>query len=347
MIVSFGWPSSHHRTGGVVALYRFANGLAERGHEVHFIHGPAWPDRIDRIEELSWFRFADGVVHHIVDSFDDPSMPSADVIFADLRQPRLGHKAMFIQGAGMMPLSMERDAYRLRGPKVCIARWLVDLGLTYGVPREQLWHVPMGIDHEVFVERTPHDDRRFDVALLYNPHPAKGWGVGYEALLEVRRRVPDLQAVVFGASAPPEELPDWIEFHLHPDHEHLARQVYDASRVFVQASYHEGFGFTAVEAMACGAALVTTDNGGSDDYAVPDETALVVPPGDAGALADGIEALVVDAGRRTRLARAGERAVRRFDWAEGSAVLEAHLERYVADPARFQEAPADDEPTLP
>jgi glycosyltransferase involved in cell wall biosynthesis len=200
----------------------------------------------------------------------------------------------------------------------------------------------MGLDHELFSARTPAADRAFDVAMLHNVHPTKAWNVGFAALREAKRRVPDLRAVVFGVDRTGEVLDDWIDFRLSPDQPTLAREVYNATRVFVQSSKHEGFGFTAVEAMACGAALVTTDNGGSRDYAVHGETAWVVPPGDHQGLADGIEALVTDERRRSRLAAAGERAVRRFDWAEGAATLEAHLERYVADPAAFQHPPAAD-----
>jgi glycosyltransferase involved in cell wall biosynthesis len=112
--------------------------------------------------------------------------------------------------------------------------------------------------------------------------------------------------------------------------------VYNRTRVFVQASYHEGFGLTPVEAMACGAALVTTDCGGSRDYAFPDETAIVVPTGDAFAIADAVDGLLDDETRRIALAESGGRLVRTFRWERTSELLEAFLERYLADPAAFQ-----------
>jgi len=118
--------------------------------------------------------------------------------------------------------------------------------------------------------------------------------------------------------------------------------VYNATRVFVQASRHEGFGLTPVEAMACGAALVTTDCGGSRDYAFADETAIVVPPEDPMALADAVESLLDDDERRAALAAAGERLVRTFRWERTSVLLEAFLERYIADPAFFQKPVGED-----
>ena len=346
MIVSFVWPSTHHRTGGVVAQYEFANGLARLGHHVNFFHSPRWPDRIDSIDQLDWFTFHPGISHYIADSEEDPALPAADVIFKAPAPPRLGLPCSLIQGARMFDEEVERETFRRPLPKVCIARWLVDLGRRYGVPAEQLWHVPMGIDHDVFRDHTAESDRVYDVAVGYNDHPTKAWPLAVEALRMAHERRAGMRTVVFGHVEPPDALPGDVEFRRFPTHCELADDVYNRSLVFVQPSFREGFGFTAVEAMACGAALVTTDNGGSQDYAVPDRTAWVVPPGDAGGLAEGIVTLLEQPDRRRALAEGGKDLVRRFDWDLGAQVLAAHLEEYVADPDRFRAEPAEGERSL-
>jgi glycosyltransferase involved in cell wall biosynthesis len=97
--------------------------------------------------------------------------------------------------------------------------------------------------------------------------------------------------------------------------------------------------------MACGCALVTTDNGGSRDYAVDTETALVVPTGDPSGLADSAERLLRDATGRTRLAAAGAELVRsRFDWDRTAELLELRLEAYASDPVRYQRPAVDARP---
>ena len=81
-----------------------------------------------------------------------------------------------------------------------------------------------------------------------------------------------------------------------------------------------------MEAMACGAALVTYDNGGCRDYARHGETALVAPRRDVDALARALERLVDDAPLRERLARAGQAFIHReFDWDRATTRLEAIL----------------------
>jgi glycosyltransferase involved in cell wall biosynthesis len=342
VIVSFVFPSSHHRTGGVIVLYEMANALARRGHEVHFVHGPSNPHRIRTLDDLPpSVRFEDEVVHHIVDTLDDARLPEGDAVFFHASPPRLGLPVVIVQGFRMFTEEIEVGLLRARAPKACVASWLVDVGLRYGVPPEQLWYVPLGIDHQAFAVRTPQNLRSYDVAMLSHPHREKGFPVGVEALAELRRRMPELRAIVFGMDPPPRPLPHGVRFWRAPDHHTLANQLYNQSRVFMQPSFHEGFGYTAVEAMACGCALVTTDNGGSRDYGIPDETALVVPAGDTVGLADAVQRLLGDAPLRTRLAYAGADLVRgRFDWDKTAAVLEPHLEAYVADPERYRRQPA-------
>jgi glycosyltransferase involved in cell wall biosynthesis len=342
VILNFAYPSSSDRTGGVTVLYELANACARRGHKVHFVHGPLTPYRVRSLDELPPFGFDERVDHHLVDRLDDPGLPPGDVVFGGTAPRRLGLPVDLAQGFRMLREDVERALLRAPLPKVCVASWLVDVGLGYGSPPEQLWYVPLGIDHGVFAIRTPQDRRRYDVVMLSHPHREKGLAVGLEALAELKRVVPGVRAVVFGIDPPSLPLPDWVHFWQSPDHATLADEIYNDSRVFLQPSYHEGFGYAAVEAMACGCALVTTDNGGSRDYAVDGETALVVPPGDPVALAAAAQRLLRDDGGRARLAAAGAELVRRrFDWDHTAALLERRLEAYVSDPARYQQAPAD------
>jgi GT2 family glycosyltransferase len=90
---------------------------------------------------------------------------------------------------------------------------------------------------------------------------------------------------------------------------------YDAAQVFVVGSLFEGFCQPGLEAMACGVPLVTTDNGGCREYAIDGETALVVEPGDAVAMANAIRRLLDDDVLAKQLTANGLDLVERdFDW---------------------------------
>jgi glycosyltransferase involved in cell wall biosynthesis len=90
-------------------------------------------------------------------------------------------------------------------------------------------------------------------------------------------------------------------------------------------SHFEGWGLPAVEAMACGCALATADNGGCRDYAHDGTTALVVPPGEPARLAGAIDRLLRDQALRLRLAEAGRQEALRFTWDDAAARLEQLL----------------------
>jgi glycosyltransferase involved in cell wall biosynthesis len=75
----------------------------------------------------------------------------------------------------------------------------------------------------------------------------------------------------------------------------------------------EPFGLAIAEAMACGCAVITTAHGGAAELIDSAEDALVVPPGDARALATELERLACDPRRRESLGRhARASAVARF-----------------------------------
>lgn len=327
-------------------MYEFANGLSRRGHEVHIAHGAFWGrPGVSTLSEIGWFEFEPEIAHHFGGS--TIPLPEADIIFGTGAPPELGLPVLLVQGFEMFPRALEREIFRTPCLKICVASWLCDAGAAYGVPREQLVYVPMGIDHDTFQLHRPLDGRPFPIGMLYSPHPAKGWVAGLQAIEKVRGRIDGIRVIVFGTELPDVALPEWITFVHDPPRAALARDIYNACRVFVQPSLYEGFGFTAVEAMACGCALVSTDNGGSRDYALAGETALLAAPGDVDGLADGIERLLLDDTLRTQLADAGRKYVQRFDWDRGTEMLEATLERYLADPGAFQQEPlADETPSL-
>ena len=82
---------------------------------------------------------------------------------------------------------------------------------------------------------------------------------------------------------------------------------YDAADVFVLPTRYEGYGMAVAEAIARGLPVVSTATGAIADLVGPD-AGLLVPAGDAEALAQALSALVTDAALRSRLAAGARRA---------------------------------------
>ena len=145
---------------------------------------------------------------------------------------------------------------------------------------------------------------------------------GLTAIERVKLRVPGLRLVGFGLK-PPRRPERWDEYHVNPPQGQLAA-LYSGCDVYLCPSWDEGLGMPPMEAMACGAALVTYDNGGCRDYARDGETALVAKRRDVDDLAAKLERVASEPELRARLSAAGARLITTaFDWDRSVERMEA------------------------
>jgi len=111
------------------------------------------------------------------------------------------------------------------------------------------------------------------------------------------------------------------DFHLNLPQDRMA-WLYAQADVFVSAERRAGWANTAAEAMACGLPVVCTPSG-SRDFAVHNETALVVPFAHPILLRRQIKRLIKEPELRGRLAAAGRRKISEFTWDALAERLEA------------------------
>lgn len=108
---------------------------------------------------------------------------------------------------------------------------------------------------------------------------------------------------------------------------------YGRSTIFVLASHYEGYGMALTEAIARGLPVVST-TGGAIPFTVPREAAVLVPPGDAVALARALRSVLTDNGRLAELRAGAGRAARDLpDWAHASRSFEAAVDTLSGLPA--------------
>ncbi len=96
-------------------------------------------------------------------------------------------------------------------------------------------------------------------------------------------------------------------------HDQVLAAMAQAAIIAVPSRWAEPFGLTAIEAMASGAALMTTRRGALPDLA--GDAAVYIDPDDPDGMAAAMVALANDPERRAALAAHGRAAVRRFDCA--------------------------------
>jgi glycosyltransferase involved in cell wall biosynthesis len=196
----------------------------------------------------------------------------------------------------------------------------------FGVPAERITVAEPGTDRVAQVRRK----QTGAVALLAVGAvvPRKGYDVLIDALAGLIDLPWRLTIVGDCARHPPTlaRLKDDIEHHrLGPrvaiedavSDERLTA-LYAASDVFVLASHYEGFGMAYAEAIAHGLPVVGTTGGAIPDT-VPASAGVLVPPGDAAALAATLRHLIEDTAARDRLAAGARAAAERLPTWQGSA----------------------------
>jgi glycosyltransferase involved in cell wall biosynthesis len=118
----------------------------------------------------------------------------------------------------------------------------------------------------------------------------------------------------------------------HVPQQELIR-LYRKASLCVIPSHYESFGLVALEAMACGVAVVASQTGGLPEVIENGSTGLLVPPGDANALAEAIGQLLSDPVKRARMGEAGSARAREKYSIEQNALLNISVyEGIVAQP---------------
>lgn len=104
------------------------------------------------------------------------------------------------------------------------------------------------------------------------------------------------------------------------------RDLYDAHGIFLFPSFFEGFGKAFLEAMSRGLCVVASDAGGMHDVITSGTDGLLVPPGDANAVADSVLAIVRDPTRASAMSTTAAVTARRYTWDSVARELTAFYE---------------------
>jgi starch synthase len=168
-----------------------------------------------------------------------------------------------------------------------------------------------------------HDDGR-TIVFVGREFARKGGTFLAEAFRRLRARVPGARLLVVGPASAP-ALPEgarWLGEVPTP----VLPDVLAGATVFAMPTLREPFGIAFLDAMACGLPCVGTRVEAIPEIVRDGETGLLVPPGDAGALADALERLLRDPERaRAMGARGRARVAERFLWSHVAERLEDAL----------------------
>ncbi|MGY1622775.1 glycosyltransferase family 4 protein [Geodermatophilus sp. SYSU D00965] len=192
-----------------------------------------------------------------------------------------------------------------------------DIETHLGVPATGVEVIPVGIDPAVFTPPPPGRPRDRDSIVVTTSAdvPLKGLVHLLEAVAKLRTERP-VQLTVVGSARPggPAEaaldrlaLRDAVRFTGPLPEADLVALLQRAAVVAIPSLY-EGFSLPAIEAMACGTPLVTTDAGALPEV-VGSKAGLRVPAGDVEELTAALQLVLDSPSLGEQLGRAGRRRV--------------------------------------
>lgn len=193
-----------------------------------------------------------------------------------------------------------------------------ELVLRYRAEAEKIRLAPPGVDRDLF---HPRDRQACRSRLGLAPDRPLVLTVGRDVAIKGADVLERAHALL-PALLPADRRPDALFIGGEADgarrigavpQEELA-WYYGAADVAVAPSYYESFGMAALEAQACGRAVVASEVGGLPAVVEHGRTGLLVPPGDHEALAAAVSLLLKDRPQAERLGQAAAHSARGRTW---------------------------------
>lgn len=278
-------------------------------------------------------------VSHGPDFVIPPSRAPSVVTIHDLSfllSPQHAHPRLRAYLTAAVPRSLQR-ASAVIAVSEQVRREVIEY---YNLPPNQVVAIPHGVTSGLTAPADDQAQRTLARLGVREPYflmvgtiePRKNHLATLDAFALLASRYPDLSLVIAGR-------PGWLaEPIMRAIHEASARlpvrylgpvadadlpALYARSVALVYPSWYEGFGLPVLEAMACGAAVITSEGGAPAEVA--GDAALAVPPDRPEALAEAMERIVNDSALRGRLAKEGRRRGASFSWERAA---RQHLELY-------------------
>ena len=241
---------------------------------------------------------------------------------------------------GLLGELTERLIVRLPGARfIAISESTAGKLAAQGVARERITVVPCGFDPATVAAVMPERTERRRITVVGRLVPYKRVDVVLRAVARLATRLPDIELVVIGQGPELDSLrklasalgiSHLVDFRGFVERHRDVLAAVAASQAVASASEIEGFGIVVLEGMALGVPYVASDIPAFREVTGGGAGGVLFPPGDDGALTDGLATCLEAGPAHEALATAARERARRYTWdavAERTAEVLAEISR--------------------
>lgn len=330
--------SPHLRNaGGTKILFSYANGLERKGHQVTIfvksknilrrsvanwlgLGKPNWMEckfKVCRIGDWSDTDFSN-YDHVIAGGYKEATFLSSNDLYAKKWYVVQHDEGLYHGNRVEVDRVLTSDLN-----KIAVSSWLKEIVDSKSKTPAQLLLNPYDRS-QFYKSKTKAHEEIIKILILDHVFPWKGTDEAIDLVSKIKNKFSNIKLVGLGRRR---DVIDgtYDEYHFDPPQDKL-REIYSDADIFLCMSWDEGFGLPSLEAMVCGAAVVTYDNGGSRDFAIDEKTAFVAPRKDMETIESKLVEAIGDTEKRKRIAKAGREFVESMStWEEQIMKLERIL----------------------
>ena len=324
--------------GGSKIILEYANRLAKRGHKINIVTYDEYPKWFSLSENVNFIKVTNGedIINYIPES--DVVVSTSWKCIRKAVKSNKGPVAFFEQGGShLFELDKLNDRkreivqQRMRLPAFIytVSQYSADkIKEIYGKDASIIYNA---LETSIFYPRKEEKQKEETSITIVGSEDFKFKNIG--EILEVIRLLKrnykiKLNWITQNNPKINEEGKDAI---VNPQQKVIG-DVLRNTDIYICNSEYEAFGLPTLEAMTCGAAVITTDTGGMRDFVQNGINALVINHHDKDDMKEKIEMLINDKKLMHKIAENGMKTALKFNW-DNSVI---NMEKYFRKIAKYR-----------
>ncbi|MFN8369825.1 MAG: glycosyltransferase [Bacteriovoracaceae bacterium] len=283
-------PALIHAVGGIATIINFVNYLCLNGKNVGLVintggrpikyNGELFlsPILIKSYFELNELKVK---TKNIFASIWD-SLPPA-YYFAKTHNCHLsyfiqGYEPYFDKGASQ---GLVVETYRIPSHKMAVSNWLKNK--VENVSNEKVAVLPFGYNQNLYFnsKNSSESENKFNILIVLRNIHDKGDWVAKEVITLIKD-FNEINKINILSNSNEWFVQDDIlaspkmVIHQGPINQKEMKKLYDTTDIYIDCSFHEGFGLIPLEVMATGGVVIASDSGGINDFLLDNQNAMIV-----------------------------------------------------------------------